>query len=257
MTNRALLGLLLAAIATSIMAAPLPVQAAGAIDGWKLQQWLRIGGDVELCISKSAMRMTISKSKLVLLASAPWKDAYIYCKNTGRIYKTPFSKIASPYLGAMALWDGGVTTQVKVIPAKQEEMVGIKCQVLSEPPGQQKRLTELFRKGDLTGRAPGKLKYRVTDQLKTPPQIGAALARFYALPETQSVPLEFNCTTVSGDKNEELKTYACKPTKFSEADFALPKGLKEVNDARLVLVPDSSEEGNGIDLMMMSRSGVK
>lgn len=136
-------------------------------------------------------------------------------------------------------------------------MVGIKCQILVEPPGQEKRLRELFRKGDITGRAPGKLKYIVTDQLKTPPQIGSALARFYALPDTKSIPLEFSGMTVSGDRNEELKTYSCKAAKFKQSDFALPRGLKSVTDARLVLVPEKGNEEDGMDLMMMSRSGVK
>jgi hypothetical protein len=243
------------ALVTAILITP-AARAEPTIDGFQLKQNQRLGGDVDLSVCPSALKITFSKSGLSLIARAPWKEAFLVCKPTGRVYKTNFDQVASPYLGAMALFDGG-TNQVKTIPSKTEEMVGIKCQVFVDPPGQEKRLRELFHKGDVTGRAPGKLKYIVTRQLNTPPQIGSALARFYALPDTQGIPLEFSSLTVSGDKNEELKTFSCKAAKFKQSDFALPTGLKSVRDARLVLVPDKGNEENGMDLMMMSRSGVK
>ena len=247
---------MLAALALFFLLAWQPVQAA-KIDGWLLHQRLRIGGSVDLFLSKSALRLVLTKSGLVFVASAPWQEAYIYCKATGRIYRTSFSKLSSPYVGSMALFDGNILSQLKVVSRGKGETAGITCKLFSELPGEDKRLIALYKRGEITGRTPAKLKYLVTDQLKLAPQIATAISRFYALPDTGYVPLEFSFLNVADEKGEELSTSSCKAVKLNPADFTPPPGLKAVTDSRLVLVPDQSDEENGIDLMMMGRTHTK
>lgn len=238
---------------------PAAAKAAGAaeLSGYKLHQSLRIGGDVDLYVCPTALRVCFVKSRLNFVTRAPWKEAYLYCQDTGQIFRTPFSKVVSPYQQAMALFDGAITTQVKVLPRKSEKLLGVNCRICEDPPGQAQKLTELFKKGDITGRAPGKLRFVMTDSLKVPPQLASALSRFYALPDSSGVPLEFSFTTVGGDKMHELRTFKISPEKFLNADFDPPTGLKWVKDGRLVLVPAGQGEENGIDLMMLNRSGFK
>lgn len=157
----------------------------------------------------------------------------------------------------MALFDGNVLSQMKVVCQGKGETAGIACKLFSQLPGEEKRVVALYKKGEVTGRTPAKLKYLVTDQFHLAPQVATAITRFYALPDTGHVPLEFSFLNVANEKGEELSTSSCKAVKLDPADFLPPAGLKSVTDSRLVLVPDHTDEEDGLDLMMMGRTHTK
>jgi hypothetical protein len=68
--------LLLAFVITAVVIALLsiaPVQAADTmLDGWKLSQWCRGDCNLDVYVTKSAVRMVIPKNGLVVLSFAPY-----------------------------------------------------------------------------------------------------------------------------------------------------------------------------------------
>jgi hypothetical protein len=225
------------------------------IDGWQLQQKSRLGGKIDLFVCKSAVRIVFPKNGMVFLAAAPWKQTYLYCTRTGHVFKSSFSHVSSPYTRAMAFFDGTELSQIKVQFKGPEDLLGFPSRLFVETPEQEKRLREMYKNKEVTGRTPGKLKYVVTDYFKTEPQVGLAISRFFAFPETRSVPLQFTFTTLSNEPFEELVTLSCKPIKMSSGGFVLPSGLKTVIDGRMVLVPEHAEEDSGFNLLLGGERG--
>jgi hypothetical protein len=246
----------LLATVIAVLASVAPSQAAdGDLDGWKLSQWVREDGFIDVSICKSAVRIFIPKNGLVVLAAAPWKEANLYCTKTGNIFKTTPAKFHNPYLSAMAMFDGGSIADIDAVLKGPTKSLDIPCRSYIAPPAFSQRQMAKFKNGTIAGRAPLKIEYVVTDHFKTDPHVGQIISRFYALPQTDSVPLQLNYTTVTLDPLKQLNTSSCKKVKIKASDFKLPPGLKAVGDGRSVLVPDNSD--GALDLMMMGQSKVK
>ncbi len=220
-----------------------------------LQQWQREDGIVEVFMCKTAVRIFIPKNGLCVVASAPWKETSLYCTKTHNVYKSPTSNFHNPYLSAMAMFDGGSFADVHVVLKGSTKILDIPAKTYIEPPGFSQRQVAKHRGGIVADRAPLKLEFVATDYFKTDPHIDQIISQFYALPHCQGVPLNLSYTTVEAVALKQLTTSKCKKVKIKASDFALPPGLKAVNDGRSVLVPDSQD--GGLDLMMMGGSKVK
>jgi hypothetical protein len=229
----------------------------GDLDGWELEQKLRIVGKIDLFVCRSAVRIDFPKSGMVFVATSPWKEAYFYCRRTGHMFKTSFRQVSSPYAGTMDLADGCKLSQLKAVFRCAQVAAGIPGKLFVEPPGQEERLKALYKSGELTARMPAKLKYIVSDYFKTPPEIGAVISRIYILPETESVPLQFSFTNLVHEPGVELTTYSCKPARLSRNVIAPPRGLKAVKDARLVIVPENAQDDSAMNLMLMERKPLR
>gem|GEM_PF-2465109 len=233
-----------------------PAASTGAnVNGWFLSQRAREEGNIDVELCKTGVRMTVSKSGLVILAAAPWRDAYMYCLKTHNIFKMPLEKYANPYMRTMVMFDGGALAETETVERGKETSVGIECKLLTEKPGFAKRQLEKRRQGQIAPRSPMTIQYLVTDHFKVDPRISHIMAKVYAVPVTDSVPLQFNYTNVSREKDKQLSTTAVKPAKFKASDFQPPAGLKTVKDGMAVLVPEDSDPG--LDLMMMGRTKLK
>jgi hypothetical protein len=246
----------LAAAVVTALASFAPAQAAdGQLDGWKLAQWSREEGNLDVCICKSAVRIFIAKSGLVVLACAPWKEVDFYCTKTGKVFKTPMAKFHNPWSGTMALWDGGGLSSIDLVLKGPIKIKDIPCQMYVQTPGFSRRQMARYTSASTADRSPMTVEYAVSDDFKTAPQVGQIVSRFYALPSTSSLPIQFTYTSVVYRLHKQLTMSACKKAKFKASDFKLPPGLKIVNDGMAVIVPDNSD--GGLDLMMMGRSKVK
>jgi len=218
-------------------------------DGWKLEQWSRETGRLDVYVEKSAVRIFVPKSGMTVIASEPWQEAYIYCGKTGKIFKSPVAKFRNPYIGALALFDGGILADIKTVAKGPAKVKDISCQAYVETAGFSKRQLDKYKAGQVAARAPMHLEYMITNQLKVDPHVGQIMSKFYAVPTTSSVPLQFKFTSVKLENNEQLLTYSCKKIKIKASEFRLPPGLKAVNDGMKILTPDNSADG--LDLMMM------
>ncbi|MBU6453692.1 MAG: hypothetical protein KGS72_18070 [Cyanobacteria bacterium REEB67] len=226
-----------------------PAQSANTdVEGWELTQRVRLTGNIDVSICKTGVRLFVPENGLVIIAAAPWKEAYFYCKKTGNIYKTPFARVTNPYLKAMALWTGSEFSAVKVVLKGPVKSLGRPCLRYVEAPGSEQQLASQYKKGEIDGRAPKRLEYIVTNYFDTDPHVGWFIARFCTLPSTDRVPLQFKYTSVDEHSATELATYSCKRVKLKSTDFEPPHGLNLVNDSCQVLVPDNSE--GSIDMMM-------
>lgn len=227
----------------------------GEVDGWILSQTVRETGNLQVYVCKSALRIYMPKNGLVVLASAPWKEAALYCTKTGNIYRTKLSDFHNPYIKTMTMFDGEALCDVEVALKGTTESVGLPCKYYIEKPGFKQKQLAKKRNGTVTGRAPLELKYIVTDELKLDPHIGQTISKFYSLPSTDSVPLQFIYINVVHERDTQLTTLSCKRAKLRTAQFRVPPGLKAVNEGMSVLVPDRSD--GALDLMMMGQSKVK
>jgi hypothetical protein len=245
------------ALMIAVLASLTQVRAAdgGTIDGWKLQQWKREDGIIDVYLCKTAVRIVIPKNGLNVQASAPWKEACLYCTKTNNIFKTPLAKFRNPYLSTMAIFDGGSITDIPLALKGPTKHLGIPCVSYVDVPGFSQRQMAKKKNGSITDRAPLTFNYVVSDNFKVDPEIGHLMSAFYAMPRTTSVPLQFTLTNVILEPGAELKTSSCKKLKLKASDFKLPPGLKEVKESMAVLVPDNSD--GSLDLLMMGRSKVK
>ncbi|MBP9090787.1 hypothetical protein KBI23_07125 [bacterium] len=224
------------------------------LDGWELAQRVRLTGSTNVSFCKTAVRIVVPKSGLVVTAAAPWKVAYFFCKETNKIYKVPFERITNPYNKLMSFSSANELAAIKVVLKGPARFLGRPCLSYVEPPGLGQKLAALHKKGEVDSRVPLKLEYIVSDDFKVDPHIGWFVARFCALPQTNSVPLQLKYTTVNNQKAVEIETYQCKKVKLNPSDFEPPHGLKAVSDSCNVLVPDSSD---GALEMMMGHSKLK
>jgi hypothetical protein len=211
-------------------------------------------GSVNVAFCKTAVRIVVPKSGLVVVTTAPWKVAYYYCKKTGNICKIQYEKIANPYNKLMSLSAANELSAIKVVPKGPATYLGRPCLSYIEPPGLGQTLTDLHKKGEVDGRAPLKLEYIVSDDYKIDPHVGWFVSRFFALPQTNSVPLQLKYTTVINRQAVEIETYQCKRIRLKATDFQPPSGLKAVSDSCKVVVTENSD---GALEMMMGRSQVK
>jgi hypothetical protein len=233
-----------------------PTLAADSeVDGWKLTQWEREIGILDVYFTKSSVRLFCAKNGLTIVASAPWKDVSMYCSKTGNVFSSPMDKFRNPYLNTISMFDGGNFTDIKVVLKGQSKQLDLACQTFIEPPNFSQRQLAKYKNGMIIGRAPFSLEFVTTNQFNLDPQVGRIISRFYALPQTDSVPIRLTYTSVSREAEKQLTTSACKKIKMKASDFKVPPGLKQVKDGQLVIVPDN--EDGALDLMMMGRSKVK
>jgi len=233
-----------------------PSQASsGVIDGWLLSQRAREEGAIEVKLCKTGVKLTVSKSGLVVLAAAPWRDAYMYCLKTNNIFKMPVDKFTNPYLRTMVMFDGGALAEIETVEKGKIKSVDIECNLLTEKPGFAEHQLAKRRQGQIAARAPMNILYVVTDHFKVDRRISHILAKMYAVPVTDRIPLQFNYTNVSHEKDKQLTTTQVKAAKLKASDFLPPSGLKSVKDGMSVLVPEDSDPG--LDLMMMGRTKIK
>ncbi|MBS1990902.1 MAG: hypothetical protein JSS83_10320 [Cyanobacteria bacterium SZAS LIN-3] len=232
-----------------------PKPSEALIDGWRLSQHNREVGNVQTEVCKHGVRITVAKSSLVVIATAPWKEAYLFCTKTGNIYKTPVEKFANPYLRSMALFDGGSLTDCQTIPKGPIESVGVDCQLRTEKPGFAEKQLAKRKQGLIAARSAMNIKHIVTDKFKADPRIAHIMAKMFAIPVCDSVPLQFTFTSVSYELQNQLNTTKVTPIKIKLSDFHPPAGLKEVKEGIAVLVPEESD--GALDLMMMGRTKTK
>jgi hypothetical protein len=233
-----------------------PARAAdGGLDGWKLAQWSREAGNFEVYICQSGVRMIIPKNGLIVVACAPWQEVSLYCSKTGNIYKTTLPKFRNPYLSTMSIFEGGLLADIGVGLKGPIKIVDIPSKCYVERPGFTQSQLAKFRNGTIASRAPLSVEYIVSDYFKTDPDVGHIMSRFYALPQTGSVPLQFTYKDMAANPGKQLITTSIKSVKLKASDFKAPVGLKVVKEAMAVLVPNSSD--GALDLMMMGQSKVK
>lgn len=218
------------------------------IEGWKLTQRGRLTGNIDVFFCRSAVKIVIPKNGLTVVCSAPWKEASYFCKGTGAVFSTPFDKVSNPYVKAMALCGGGELSEIKVVASGPAKSIGLTCREYAEDPQLIKGIRAACKAGEISGRAPTKIAYLLASDLPVDPHIGRLMARFFALPQAEGIPLQFNYDSMTDHKCIELASYACKQAKLKPSDFTVPKGLKTVSDACKVLVPDNSDEA--LDMMM-------
>jgi len=225
------------------------------VDGWFLGQNARETGRTDVFVSKRALRIYVPKSGLTVVATYPWRQVAMYCTKTGNLCKTNLKDFRNPYLRSMALFDGSSLSDFEATEKGDIQKLGLQCKELVEPRGFAKHQIAKYKQGQTGARTPSTFQYIVTRSLPADPQIGLILSRFFALPLTNAVPLQFIYTNVKGEPEKNLQISIVKETKYKSSDFKIPTGLKEVKEEITVLVPDTSD--GALDLMMMGRSKVK
>jgi hypothetical protein len=233
-----------------------PVQAAESeLECWKLSQWTREDGNLDLYVSKSAVRIFCPKNGLCVVAAAPWKEVSLFCTKTGNAFKTTPEKFHNPYLTAMGLFQGGSFAEIIVALRGPVKHLDLPCRMMIEQPGFSQRQISRHKSAIIGNRSPLKLEYIVTNYFKADPHVGQVISKFYTTPVTNSVPLELTYTTMVSTQEKQLTTSSCKRIKVNASEFTVPAGMKAVNDSKKVLVPDQSD--GSLDLMMMGRSKFK
>jgi hypothetical protein len=218
------------------------------VHGYMLRQRSRAEGALEVYVSKSSVRLEIIKNGFILISAAPWREVTMYCTRTHNFYKCPFQQIRNPYLKLRNMYDGGAMTDLPLVPNGEGSICNLKTKVFVQKPGFE--MTQMSRRSNnmIASRAPRRVTYQTTTALKCDPQVGFLLSRFYALPETNEVPLELTYVAVEDKNKIELETSTCKKTEIAIADFTLPTGYKQVKDALQVIVPDNKD--GELDMMM-------
>lgn len=236
---------------------PLPTKAATAqaaraglpviVQGWKLDQRLRVLGDQTLFVSPLGVKAVNRKDGVTIMSPAPYVEVFTYSTKTQKFCKQKFDKSENPYARAVAMFSGIAHGQVPMNKVKDYSKGGLQWSEYQIPDSYKKARIAMWKRKEVTSSEPA--SGRITG-FHLPMDLKAVnwISRLYCVPITGSVPFDVTIEDVDAELHSLVKTFSMTSVKLSLADFKCPAGLKAVSDPRSVVQDESASDA--IEMMM-------
>lgn len=199
----------------------------------KIYQTSTISGDFDVLIDntagKEAVKIVDRKGLGGLLASAPQWDILVFNNKFKRQYKCNLKTYAG--LGKKAfLTTGGYNMNKLPLVKKGEcECRGIKGILYSTKPDFEKKQQKDLARESAEPRFPQSAEM-VVNQSKIAKEAAKIIARFYGVPESENLPIQFKFVNLKGELHYLLITNSLGLESPQPSAFQAPQGYTRVDD---------------------------
>jgi hypothetical protein len=215
------------------------------VDGYILKQDGKMVGTQSITVTAKGLRCESIKARTVLLCTAPNWDVLIYNPATKKSKLTPYKDFRGYLQKQMVLFSGNSYFDKPVVVKKKLTFQGFPGTLWGEPPGYPALMAGKYTQNVVKGGEPAVIAYKVLNLPGVTKESESVLERYYSVPETGGVPVDYRWTSVSGEVRNFLTTGLVVKQKVDEALFKPPTGLipsKNLEDVSLDSRSDGTDE---------------
>lgn len=204
--------------------------AAKAANGWTIYQTSSVLGDQDVFFNNNGVKIVDRANGNVITSSAPQWKITAYNVKTRRLCN--YTAKSFPGINSrIRTITGGMTLDALPMQKTAKTILhGINAQELQTPKAYVARLRSDKERESADPRFVQSAQMLVAEKPLIPAPIAAVMCKFYGVPATTALPLQFKFINTNGDLNTILLTNSLKPAQIGVDDFAEPEGFKTVSD---------------------------
>jgi hypothetical protein len=204
--------------------------AAKAANGWNIYQTSSVLGDQDVFFNNSGLKIVDRANGNVVTASAPAWKITAYNQKTKRMCSYTVKNFPGINSRIRTITGGMTLDTLPLQKTAKTVLHGISAQELQTPKSYVAKQQSAKEHESADPRFVQSAQMLVAEKPAIPAAIATVLCKFYGVPATTSLPLQFKFINTNGDLNTILLTNAMKPAQLTKDDFSAPNGYKSVSD---------------------------
>lgn len=197
-----------------------------------LKEHSEMQGDVDILIGKTGFNMTLRKSKMALIMSAPhWNVVYANLASKRFYQCKPTEWKVGPAVFSALCRPSSPTSLLLTNTSRKTKHKGLPCEVFTMETREASRGTDKTWKRLM----PKDGTIWLYPQAGFPRQAYLMAANLLAIPSGPGIPVAMEFFKYSGQKTNELVLYGFENKQVDQSEFAVPKGFTKVPDQAAVL----------------------
>jgi len=217
-------------------------------DGLSIKQFSEAGGEQDILVSGLGIKIHSQRKGLVGIIKPPFQEAIMFNEHTKLIYSCPVATFKSPLAQSMAYFNAVTFVEIKLGLVGPIMHKGLTAGLYTFTPDFDALQRKKFKEHDLAVSGPQSVQCIETTKFRVHPQAIDFLDRFYGLPHTAGLPLDFKYVNFRKTAHHYMYTTQVKAATYRPGDYDVPKGLSRATDFTQLIRDDSSD--SGIELLI-------